>query len=178
MRSRSMPQLTVPLTLSLGQLLWSQAFAATAGVCSTLAPLAAAREVGEGLQPELQSAVAITRLAVDDPKVADVHCNGHKAFLITGMAPGATSLMVRSACSSTPSQSMVFVRGWATADLTSSRLPTSEELLPSTGSNGVTIAGPRVPAQPGERLCNDDPNFYRMFFLANGNFDKRSGLPQ
>ncbi|MBP5095135.1 type II and III secretion system protein family protein, partial [Pseudomonas protegens] len=39
-------------------------------------------------------------------------------------------------------------------------------------------ADAKLPALPGERLRNYDPNFYRMFFLENGNFDKRSGLSQ
>lgn len=132
MRSRSMPLFTTLLTLSLGQWLWNPALAAPMSGCSSLAPLPAVLEVGEGLQQELQSPVVITRLAVGDPKVADVHANGNKAFLLTGMAPGATSLMVWTSCSSTPRQSMVFVRGRATADMTASRLPISDDpLLPS-----------------------------------------------
>src|SRR5471032_25392 len=39
-------------------------------------------------------------------------------------------------------------------------------------------ADAQLPALPGEKLRNYDPNFYRMFFLENGNFDKRSGLSQ
>jgi pilus assembly protein CpaC len=89
-------------------------------------------EVGEGLQQELQSPVAISRLAVGDPKVADVHLNGKTAFLLTGMAPGATSLMVWSAGASAPCQSMVFVKGKANTGLTSISLAPSEDpSLPS-----------------------------------------------
>ena len=89
-------------------------------------------EVGEGLQQELQSPVAISRLAVGDPKVADVHLNGKTAFLLTGMAPGATSLMVWSAGASAPCQSMVFVKGKANTGLTSISLAPSEDpTLPS-----------------------------------------------
>lgn len=89
-------------------------------------------EVGEGLQQELQSPVAISRLAVGDPKVADVHLNGKTAFLLTGMAPGATSLMVWSAGANTPCQSMVFVKGKANTGLTSVSLAPSEDpSLPS-----------------------------------------------
>lgn len=39
-------------------------------------------------------------------------------------------------------------------------------------------ADAKLPSLPGERLRNYDPNFYRMFLLENGNFDKRSGLSQ
>ena len=89
-------------------------------------------EVGEGLQQELQSPVAISRLAVGDPKVADVHLNGKTAFLLTGMAPGATSLMLWSAGANAPCQSMVFVKGKANTGLTSVSLAPSEDLsLPS-----------------------------------------------
>ena len=102
MRSRSMPLFSALLTLSLGPLLCTQALAAAVAGCSSLAPLPAVLEIGEGLQQELQSAVAITRLAVGDPKIADVQTTGNKAFLLTGMAPGATSLMVWTACASTP----------------------------------------------------------------------------
>ena len=105
---------------------------ATSGNCSALDQLPAVLEVGEGLQQVLQSPVAITRLAIGDPKIADVHPSGSNAFLLTGMAPGATSLMVWTACSSAPRQSMVFVQGKATAAMTSAaELPTEDPLLPS-----------------------------------------------
>jgi len=100
--------------------------------CSSLGQLPAVVEVGEGLQQELQSPVAITRLAIGDPKIADVHVNGARGFLLTGVASGTTSLMVWTSCSSAPRQSMVFVKGKATAALTSLGLSPSEDpLLPS-----------------------------------------------
>ena len=68
------------------------------GSCAALGPLPAVLEVGEGLQQEVQSPVAITRIAVGDPKIADVRVNGNQAFLLTGMGAGATSLMVWTAC--------------------------------------------------------------------------------
>ncbi len=49
---------------------------AAPGNCGALAQLPAVVEVGEGLQQELQSPVAITRLAIGDPKIADVRVNG------------------------------------------------------------------------------------------------------
>src|SRR5476651_642058 len=117
--------------LLLGGLGWDVALAVPGG-CAGLGPLPAVLEVGEGLQQEPRSPAAITRLAVGDAKIADVHPNGSNAFLLTGMAPGATSLMVWTACASEPRQSMVFVQGKATAALTNaSVLPSDDALLPS-----------------------------------------------
>ncbi|AVE06950.1 MULTISPECIES: type II and III secretion system protein family protein [Pseudomonas] len=105
---------------------------AAPGNCASLGQLPAALSVGEGLQQELQSPVAITRLAIGDPKIADVHLNGDRGFLLTGVASGTTSLMVWTACSNTPRQSMVFVKGKAISALTSLSLSPSEDpLLPS-----------------------------------------------
>jgi pilus assembly protein CpaC len=36
----------------------------------------------------------------------------------------------------------------------------------------------QLPSLPGEQLRNYDPNFYRMYFLDNGDFDSRMGLSQ
>src|SRR5690606_6786719 len=105
---------------------------AAPGNCSALGRLPAVVEAGEGLQQELQSPVAITRLAIGDPKIADVRVNGDRNFLLTGVSSGATSLMVWTACASAPRQSMVFVKGKATSALTSLSLSPSEDpLLPS-----------------------------------------------
>jgi pilus assembly protein CpaC len=105
---------------------------AAPGNCASLGQLPATLEVGEGLQQAIQSPVAITRLAVGDPKIADVHINGNQAFLLTGVAPGATSLMIWTACSTSPRQSMVFVKGKATSALTSLSLaPSDDPTLPS-----------------------------------------------
>ncbi|CAG8871938.1 type II and III secretion system protein family protein [Pseudomonas fluorescens] len=89
-------------------------------------------EVGQGLQNELRSPVPVTQLAVGDPKIADVQPSGSNAFILTGIAPGTTSLMVWTACSKTPRQSMVFVKGKATSALTSvPSVPSDDPLLPS-----------------------------------------------
>ncbi|CAN2975921.1 pilus assembly protein CpaC [Pseudomonas sp. PM2] len=102
------------------------------GSCNALGQLPAVIEVGEGLQTELQSPVAITRLAIGDPKIADVRVNGDRHFLLTGVGSGATSLMVWTGCSTTPRQSMVFVKGKATSALTSQSLsPSDDPTLPS-----------------------------------------------
>ncbi|MGC6372362.1 type II and III secretion system protein family protein [Pseudomonas sp. K2I15] len=105
---------------------------AASGNCAGLGQLPAVLEVGEGTQKAIQSPVAITRLAIGDPKVADVQVNGNQAFLLTGIAPGTTSLMVWTACSTSPRQSMVFVQGKATSALTSLALsPSDDPSLPS-----------------------------------------------
>ncbi|WP_054059775.1 MULTISPECIES: type II and III secretion system protein family protein [Pseudomonas] len=128
---------TVPAFRTIVQgLLWMglgmEAAQAAAGNCSQLASLPTVFEVGQGLQDELRMPVPITQLAVGDPKIADVQTSGGSAFILTGMAPGATSLMVWTACSPTPRQSMVFVKGKATAALTSvSTVPSEDPLLPS-----------------------------------------------
>ena len=99
--------------------------------CPQLESLPATFEVGQGLQNELRVPVPVTQLAVGDPKIADVQPSGSNAFILTGLAPGATSLMVWTACSKTPRQSMVFVKGKATSALTSvSTVPSEDPLLP------------------------------------------------
>ncbi|MFL1501506.1 type II and III secretion system protein family protein [Pseudomonas sp. O64] len=123
--------LKIACALLLSNLPVGLAVAAT-GNCASLGQLPAALSVGEGLQQELQSPVAITRLAIGDPKIADVHLNGDRGFLLTGIASGTTSLMVWTACSTTPRQSMVFVKGKATSALTSLSLaPADDPSLPS-----------------------------------------------
>ena len=100
--------------------------------CSQLDSWSTTFEVGQGLQNELRSPVPVTQLAVGDPKIADVQPSGNNAFILTGIAPGTTSLMVWTACSKTPRQSMVFVKGKATSALTSvPSVPSDDPLLPS-----------------------------------------------
>ena len=100
--------------------------------CTALGQLPAVVEVAQGAQQALNSPVSISRIAVGDPSIADVHANGSNDFLLTGVAPGTTSLMVWTACSKSPRQSMVFVKGRATEGFTSSALPPSADAtLPS-----------------------------------------------
>ncbi|KJZ37063.1 type II and III secretion system protein family protein [Pseudomonas fluorescens] len=107
------------------------AHAATAS-CPQLDSWPTTFEVGQGLQNELRSPVPVTKLAVGDPKIADVQPSGNNAFIVTGIAPGTTSLMVWTECSKMPRQSMVFVRGKATSALTSvPSVPSDDPLLPS-----------------------------------------------
>lgn len=130
MQSRLRPTLKPALrALLLSGLTMDSAFAAV-GNCSALPRLPSVIEIGEGFQQDMQSPVAITRLAVGDPKIADVHANGGSSFLLTGVGPGATSLMVWTACSAQPQQAMVFVQGAATTALTSS-VPSDDPTLPS-----------------------------------------------
>lgn len=105
---------------------------AAPAACAQLSALPGVFEVQQGLQNEMHSPVAITRVAIGDPKIADVHPAGDNGFLLTGVAQGTTSLMVWTACASTPRQSMVFVRGTATAGLDAHGGPPSQDAdLPS-----------------------------------------------
>ena len=136
---------------------------AAPGNCGALGQLPAVVEVGEGLQQELQSPVAITRLAIGDPKIADVRVNGDRNFLLTGVSSGATSLMVWTACASAPRQSMVFVKGKATSALTSVSLPPSEDpLLPSqvqTDIRFVEVSRTKL-KEASTRLLGTGANFF------------------
>lgn len=132
MNDRTLPALKTMTHGLLWLVLGMDAAHAAAGNCSQLADLPSVLEVGQGLQDELRMPVAITQLAVGDPKIADVQASGGSAFILTGIAPGTTSLMVWTSCSPTPRQSMVFVKGKATAALTSlSTMPSEDPLLPS-----------------------------------------------
>ncbi|WP_122730697.1 type II and III secretion system protein family protein [Pseudomonas canadensis] len=150
------------LALMLSSLPVGMALAAP-GNCGALGQLPAVVEVGEGLQQELQSPVAITRLAIGDPKIADVRVNGDRNFLLTGVSSGATSLMVWTACASAPRQSMVFVKGKATSALTSVSLPPSEDpLLPSqvqTDIRFVEVSRTKL-KEASTRLLGTGANFF------------------
>lgn len=100
--------------------------------CAALEPAPAVLEVAAGMQRELRYPVAIQRLAVGDPEVADVRLAGSNAFLLTGKRGGATNVSVWTACSSAPRQSMVFVQGAATMAVARPVLPQyAEPALPS-----------------------------------------------
>ena len=118
-------------TLLLSGLPLEAALAAPAS-CAALGQLPSVLEVTQGAQQALDSPVSITRIAVGDPAIADVQASGDSAFLLTGMAPGTTSLMVWTACSKSPRQSMVFVRGKAAASFSrTSLVPSEDPELPS-----------------------------------------------
>lgn len=104
--------------------------AAVAG-CAGLEQAPRVIEVGQGLQAEHRLPVAIQRLAVGDPEVADVLLAGRSGFLVTGKSSGATSLMVWTACSPQPRQSLLLVKGKATQEVAEPVRPASdtEEVL-------------------------------------------------
>ncbi|WP_442110035.1 type II and III secretion system protein family protein [Pseudomonas sp. NUPR-001] len=105
---------------------------AASGGCAALAQLPGVIELDQGLQQEVRAPVSITRVAVGDSKIADVQASGDDAVLLTALAPGATSLMLWTACSKTPRQAMLFVKGVASADMAESALPPSQDpTLPS-----------------------------------------------
>ncbi|MGJ8690528.1 MAG: type II and III secretion system protein family protein [Gammaproteobacteria bacterium] len=82
-----------------------------------------------GLQEELKLPVAIQRLAVGDPNVADVQLTSPQSFIITPKKGGVTNLSVWTNCSIDAQQSMLFVEGAATAALNSE--VSSETVLPN-----------------------------------------------
>jgi len=178
MQSRSWPTFNPLLRgLLLMGLSMSAAQAAT-GNCSALSRLPPVIEVNEGWQQDMQSPVAITRLAIGDPKIADVHATGNSSFLLTGMAPGATSLMVWTACSSEPRQSMVFVQGAATNALTGSApLPSEDAQLPSqvqTDIRFVEVSRTKL-KQASASIIGTRGNF---LFGSPGTLPPIDGVPQ
>jgi pilus assembly protein CpaC len=105
------------------------AIAAT-GNCAALGRMPAVIEIGEGFQQDCSRPWPSPRPSVI--RRSPMCMTPAALLLLTGVAPGATSLMVWTACSSEPRQSMVFVQGSATAALTStSRLPSDDPTLPS-----------------------------------------------
>ncbi|MBA6133997.1 MULTISPECIES: type II and III secretion system protein family protein [Pseudomonas] len=108
-----------------------QAQAAPKG-CEAFGQLPAIIEIDQGLQQELRLPVAIERVAVGEPKVADVQASGERGVVITAVGQGNTSLMVWTACTPSPHKAMVFVRGRASADMAQdSFLPSQDTQLPS-----------------------------------------------
>lgn len=107
------------------------AHAATKG-CPALPRVPAVIEIDQGLQQEVRLPVSISRAAVGDPKVADIHPVGNNALLLTAMGPGATSLSLWTSCASEPRQTMVFVRGRATAAMAGAdAVPSLDAELPN-----------------------------------------------
>ena len=95
--------------------------------CAAFQALPSVLEVAQGAQKAMGFPVTISRVAVGDPTIADIRPNGQNAFLLTGIAPGTTSLMVWSACAKEPHQTMLFVKGRAAASYTSATVPPSED---------------------------------------------------
>ena len=72
-------------------------------------------EIQSGTQQQLDMDVSIERLAVADPKLADVQLISRQQFLLTAKQSGVTNLSVWTKCQSRPVQSLLYVTGEATA---------------------------------------------------------------
>lgn len=106
--------------------------AAAAPGCAQLEAQAPVLEVAQGTQRELRLPVAITRLAVGDPEVADVTLTSRSALLLTGKRGGVTNVSIWTGCSAEARQSMLFVRGEANLAVARPILPPHEDgVLPS-----------------------------------------------
>lgn len=112
------PLLRSALTLGVLASVLACGQAQAASGCSALQPAPAVVELVAGQQQQVRLPVAITRLAVGDPTVADVQLTGRDGVLVTPHRGGVTSLAVWTACSPEPRQTMLFVQGAATAALT------------------------------------------------------------
>lgn len=107
-------------------LLMPQALATGKG-CAAFDQMPTVIEMDQGLQQELRLPVAITRVAVGEPKVADVQASGERAVLLTGVGQGNTSLMLWTDCAPKPHRAMVFIKGRASADMAEVALAATEQ---------------------------------------------------
>ncbi|WP_375057293.1 type II and III secretion system protein family protein [Zobellella sp. DQSA1] len=107
--------------------LWLPA-GAWASTCAALPPVPEVVEINQGMQQEIRLPVPVTRLAVGDPLVADVKLTDRSGVLLSGVGSGVTNLNIWTRCSSSPRQSMVFVKGVATQALSPSGLPGATDL--------------------------------------------------
>lgn len=98
--------------------------------CTGLADLPAALEMRTGMHQQLQLPVAVTRLAVGNPDVAEVRLLNRDSVLLVGKGPGVTNVSVWTRCSKEPHQAEVVIAGEATAALTGS-VPGHDASLPS-----------------------------------------------
>lgn len=100
--------------------------------CAAVGRLPTVIEIDQGQQEELRLPLAIQRVAVGEPRVADVQASGDRAVLLTGVAPGNTSLMLWTPCAAGPHRAMLFVKGQASADMApGAQLPSQDIQLPS-----------------------------------------------
>ncbi|SFQ87343.1 pilus assembly protein CpaC [Halopseudomonas formosensis] len=108
--------------------------AATQGAqgCPGMAQLPATLEVRQGHHRQLQLPVAVTRVAVGNPEVAEARVLDRNNVLLLATGPGVTSVSLWTRCAATPHQSMLFVEGEATAALAHPLVPApTESPLPS-----------------------------------------------
>ncbi|HDS1698339.1 MULTISPECIES: type II and III secretion system protein family protein [unclassified Pseudomonas] len=98
--------------------------------CEAFNQLPSVIEIDQGLQQELRLPLAISRVAVGEPKVADVQASGERGVVITAVGQGNTTLMLWTACAPSPHRAMVFVKGRASADMAQdSFLPSQDAQL-------------------------------------------------
>ncbi|QOC97311.1 type II and III secretion system protein family protein [Pseudomonas putida] len=98
--------------------------------CEAISQLPSVIEIDQGLQQELRLPLAISRVAVGEPKVADVQASGDRGVVITAVGQGNTTLMLWTACAPSPHRAMVFVKGRASADMAEdSFLPSQDAQL-------------------------------------------------
>ncbi|MCO1623029.1 MULTISPECIES: type II and III secretion system protein family protein [Pseudomonas] len=103
---------------------------ATGKGCEAFNQLPSVIEIDQGLQQELRLPLAISRVAVGEPKVADVQASGERGVVITAVGQGNTTLMLWTACAPSPHRAMVFVKGRASADMAQdSFLPSQDAQL-------------------------------------------------
>lgn len=138
-----------------------QALAAAKG-CEAFSQLPSVIEMDQGLQQELRLPLAISRVAVGEPKVADVQASGERAVLLTAVGPGNTTLMLWTACAPSPHRAMLFVKGRASADMAESALLPSQD------------AGLPIQVQADIRFVEVRRNKYkeagaRLFFKGSNN---------
>lgn len=99
--------------------------------CEGLAAVTPVVEMSAGTHREISTPVAITRLAVGNPAVADVQLISERSFLVTAKQGGATNISLWTRCASQPHQRMLFVAGEATTALQPTPREAPQAVLPS-----------------------------------------------
>ncbi|MCV9919992.1 MULTISPECIES: type II and III secretion system protein family protein [Pseudomonas] len=129
---RSSARIFTPLCLALSLITSLPMAQAADKGCAAFADLPSVIEMDQGLQQELRLPVTISRVAVGEPKVADVQASGERGVLLTAVGPGSTTLMLWTACTPSPHRAMLFVKGRASADMAEDALlPSQDEQLPT-----------------------------------------------
>ncbi|WP_447554152.1 type II and III secretion system protein family protein [Vreelandella sp. EE22] len=85
--------------------------------CSELSQVPAALELAPGIHREVALPVAIERLAVGNPEVANVQLTSGNAFLITPLAGGVTNASIWTPCADAPVELALSVSGAASQAL-------------------------------------------------------------
>lgn len=74
-------------------------------------------EVSQNTQKEFRLPVAIQRVAIGNPSIADVSVTSRQSILLTAQSSGVTNMSVWTACSPNPVETMIFVSAPSIADL-------------------------------------------------------------